>query len=496
MTPSETHETPVRVRFAPSPTGFLHVGGARTALFNWLWARHTGGIFVLRIEDTDRERSTDEMIAAILDGLAWLEIDWDEGPHYQSARAGQHREAAEDLLAAGSAYPCFCTVEELAAEREAAVARKEPYVYGGRCRGIDPVTAGARRAAGEPYTVRFRVPTGETRWDDIVHGPTSFGNATIGDFIVLRTDGAPVYNLAVTVDDRDMGITHVVRGDDHISNTPKQILLYEALATAVPVFAHVPLILGPDKRKLSKRHGAVAVTTYREAGYLPQAFTNFLALLGWSPGDDREVMSRQELIDSFTLDRITGKSAVFDVQKLEWLNGQHLSRMSGAELAATAGPWFARAGLGSEAELAEKAEWFAALLDLVKERSRTLVDLVAQGRPFFPGPVEYQPEAVEKFWKDPVAAAGALGVAADFVAAERSFDDLEGMEARLRALCEERGVSAGKVMQALRVALTGARVSPGIFETMAIMGRLLVSERIETARAHLNRAPTCHSIDI
>jgi glutamyl-tRNA synthetase len=477
-------ERPIRVRFAPSPTGFLHVGGARTALFNWLWARHTGGTLVLRIEDTDLERSTEEMIEAILDGLGWLGIDWDEGPYFQSRLKERHQAAAIDLLESGNAYPCFCTAEELAAEREAAIARKESYVYSGRCRTLDGDLAKTRREAGEPHTIRFRVPAGETAWDDIVHGPTRFANDTIGDFIVLRSDGAPVYNLAATVDDRDMAITHVIRGDDHISNTPKQILLYRALAASEPVFGHVPLILGPDKRKLSKRHGAVAVTAYRDQGYLPDAFVNFLALLGWSPGDDREVLARDELVQLFDLARITGKSAVFDVQKLEWLNGQHLSRIPGAELAGRVRPWFVEAGV-EESAIDARPEWFAALLDLVKARSRTLHDLVAQARPFFPGPVVYKEDAVAKFWKDPAAAYEGLGVAAEFVEDREEFVDVEAMERDLRALCEARGVSAGKVMQALRVALTGERVSPGIFETMAMMGRQLVVERIAAARDRL-----------
>ncbi|MGH7572407.1 MAG: glutamate--tRNA ligase [Gemmatimonadota bacterium] len=480
---TDLHDGAVRVRFAPSPTGFLHVGGARTALFNWLWARHAGGTMVLRIEDTDLERSTREMIEAILEGLAWLGIDWDEGPFYQSSLREHHQAVARELLESDHAYACFCTSDELAAEREAAIASKESYVYSGRCRAIDPEASRARRAAGEHNTIRFRVPAGETAWEDVVHGPTRFANETIGDFIILRSGGAPVYNLAVTVDDRDMAITHVIRGDDHISNTPKQILLYRALGAPVPVFGHVPLILGPDKRKLSKRHGAVAVTAYRDLGYLPDAFVNFLALLGWSPGDDREVLDRRELIELFTLDRITGKSAIFDVQKLEWLNGQHLSRMSGAELADLARPLFVEAGVASPDQL--ERPWFTSLMDLVKVRSRTLRDLVAQGRPFFPGPVEYREDAVRKFWKDPAAAREALGVAAEFVDGREAFDDLEATERDLRALCEGRGVSAGKVMQALRVALTGERVSPGIFETMAMMGCPLVVERIAAARDHL-----------
>ena len=476
----------VRVRFAPSPTGFLHVGGARTALFNWLWARHTGGVFVLRIEDTDAQRSTDEMIREILDGLDWLGIDWDEGPHFQSRNVARHREAADRLLESGSAYACFCTVEELAAERDAAIARKESYVYSGRCRALDRAAADHRRAAGEPHTIRFAVPSGETTWEDVVHGRTAFENRTIGDFIVLRSDGAPVYNLAVTVDDLDMRITHVVRGDDHISNTPKQFLIYRALGVEPPVFGHVPLILGPDKSKLSKRHGAIAVTAYRDQGFLPDAFVNFLALLGWSPGDDREVMTRAELVSAFTLERITGKSAVFDVEKLEWLNGQHLSRLSGVEVAAIAAPWFERAGVATMAELSARSEWFADLMALVKTRSRTLHDLVEQGRPFFAGPIEYQPDAVEKFWQDATAALAAIGVATEYVASEDGWGDLEAMEARLRGLAEARGVPAGKVMQSMRVALTGQRVSPGIFETLTAMGAAVAGERLAVAKEWLS----------
>ncbi|MGH7565634.1 MAG: glutamate--tRNA ligase [Gemmatimonadota bacterium] len=479
--------TPVRVRFAPSPTGFLHVGGARTALFNWLWARHTGGALVLRIEDTDAERSTDEMIREILDGLEWLGIDWDEGPFFQSARGERHREIAERLVADGNAYFCFCTVEELAAEREAAIARKESYVYSGRCRAIDPVAAAERRASGEACTIRFAVPAGETVWNDVVHGRTAFENRTIGDFIIVRSDGAPIYNLAVTVDDLDMRISHVVRGDDHISNTPKQILIYRALGVEPPVFAHVPLILGPDKSKLSKRHGAVAVTAYREQGFLADAFVNFLALLGWSPGDDREVLMRDELVEAFTLERITGKSAVFDVEKLEWLNGQHLSHLSGADVARIARPWFVRAGIAAPEELDDRAGWFEDLIGLVKTRSRTFHDLVEQGRPFFPGAIEYHPDAVEKFWKDPAAADLALAVAEEYAAAEDRWGELEAMEHRLRSLAEERGVPAGKVMQSMRVALTGQRVSPGIFETMVAMGPEVVGERLSAARSWLAR---------
>ena len=324
-------DTP-RLRFAPSPTGYLHVGGARTALFNWLYARRHGGVFILRIEDTDRERSSDEMSAAILDGMKWLGLDWDEGPYHQADGFERHRRDAETLLRAGRAYRCFCTPEELKARREAAEAGGGAYRYDRRCLRVDADAAAQRAAAGEPHAIRFSVPDGEVFWDDAVHGETRFRNAEIDDFIIIRTDGTPVYNLAVVSDDIAMEITHVIRGDDHLSNTPRQLLLYQALGATPPMFAHVPMILGPDGRRLSKRHGATAVGEYRDRGILPHALTNFLALLGWSPGEDRELMTTEEMISLFSVERINKKSAVFDPEKLEWMTRQHIMQLSTADI--------------------------------------------------------------------------------------------------------------------------------------------------------------------
>ena len=316
---------PPRVRFAPSPTGYLHVGGARTALFNWLYARKTGGTFILRIEDTDKERSTESHTQVILDGLGWLGITWDEGPFFQGGYGDRHRDDAKRLLAENKAYRCFCTREELDAMRATAEKTSMGFRYDGRCGRLGEAEIKARLAKGDPFSIRLRMPDEEIAWDDAVHGRISFQGRDLDDFILLRSDASPIYNLAVVSDDVEMKITHVIRGDDHISNTPKQIAIYRALAKPIPVFAHVPMILGNDGKKLSKRHGATAVGDYQDQGILPLAMRNFLALLGWSPGGDREIMPEAEMIQLFSLEGIQKKAAVFDVTKLEWMNGQYLS---------------------------------------------------------------------------------------------------------------------------------------------------------------------------
>ncbi len=471
----------------------LHVGGARTAVFNWLLARKHGGVFVLRIEDTDRERSTDAARDAILNSLTWLGLDWDEGPFYQSERVKRHAEAALELLERGHAYRCFCTAEELATERAQAQAARRSYVYSGRCRALPPEAAAARAAAGEPFTIRFKVPPGRTEWDDAVHGPTGFDNEQIGDFIVLRSDGGPVYNLAAAVDDLDMRITHVIRGDDHVSNTPRQILIYRALGAEPPRFAHVPLLFGPDKQKLSKRHGAQSVEEFRELGYLPQALVNFLALLGWSPGDDREVMDLRELVEAFSLERITGKSAIFETAKLEWLNGQHLARLSPAELARAVTPWIVGAGLATEPELAEREAWFRELLEVLRPRARLLQDFVTLGRPYFRIPIEYRDDAVARFWSDPVATRELLGELRSALASLPELDDKTAVEARVREVAAARNVDFSTVVHPLRVALTGMRVSPGIFDVLRAMGIELALSRIDDAIAFLERRSTARA---
>src|SRR4051812_22626610 len=371
----------VRVRFAPSPTGYLHVGGARTALFNWLFARRHGGVFVLRIEDTDVERSSQDMVEGILDGLRWLGLEWDEGPkidgpfapYFQSQRLDTYRRTADRLVSEGRAYYCYCTPDELKARREAAEASSGGWKYDRLCCRLSADDIAARQRSGAPRAVRFKVPEGAIKVDDLVHGPIEFDSAHIEDFVILRSDGHPTYHLSVVSDDVEMKITHVVRGDDHISNTPKQVQLYRALGADVPEFAHVPLILGADKKRLSKRHGATSVIEYKHQGYLPAAMVNFLSLLGWSPGDDRELMSTGEMIESFTLEGISGGNAVFNTEKLDWMNGQYIGHMTSDALAAEVRPLFAVSGLASDPAVADPGS-FARLLDLLRPRAKRLTD--------------------------------------------------------------------------------------------------------------------------
>ncbi|HEX6913029.1 MAG TPA: glutamate--tRNA ligase [Longimicrobium sp.] len=474
---------PIRVRFAPSPTGYLHVGGARTALFNWLIARKLGGVFVLRIEDTDRGRSTEESTRTILDGMTWLGLTWDEGPFHQADGFERHKSEAHRLLAEGSAYRCFCTVEELTAKR---AAQGDEYRYDGTCRAVPRDESDARAAAGEPHTVRFRVPGGETRWDDVVHGDTRFDNASIEDFIILRTDGTPIYNLAVVSDDVDMRITHVIRGDDHIPNTPKQILLYQALGAPVPVFAHLPMILGPDGKKLSKRHGATAVGDYALLGVLPEALFNFLAFLGWNPGDEREVMEKEELVQAFSLERINKKSAIFDTEKLFWMNGRYLEKKPVEELLPLVAPLMVDDGLITAEEVESRRDWLLHLLELLKVRARKTEEIRDQSRVFFGDTVAYDPASVEKQWKDPATADRLLAVRDALETLEPWT--VEAIEGALRAAAEGLGVGFGKVAQPLRVALTGSAASPGIDHVVFLLGRRQALARIDRARERMGSA--------
>lgn len=478
---------PPRLRFAPSPTGYLHVGGARTALFNWLYARKFGGKMLLRIEDTDKARSTDESTRAIFDGLNWLGLNWDEDVVYQGANLELHRADALRLLDQGDAYRCFCTPAELEERRKEATARKDAFKYDRRCDRLAAEDVARRVQAGEQSVIRFRIPEGETEWNDLVHDRIAFPNKDIDDFVILRSDATPIYNLAVVSDDIAMRITLVMRGDDHISNTPKQILLYRALGSPLPTFAHLPMIHGMDGKKLSKRHGATAVGDYQHLGLLPGAMLNFLALLGWSPGGDREVMTMQEMIELFSPDGLQRKAAIFDVQKLEWMNGQHLSLVPLEELEPRVTPAIVAAGLATNADLQSRGEWYRELLNLLRVRARTIDDIVRQAGPYFQDEIEYDPEAVAKQWKDPVESRSIL----EAVAAELSRLtewNLETLEEALRSLAAARGISAGKVFQPLRVALTGLTVSPGIFEVLALMGREQSLKRIRQGAAVLARA--------
>ena len=480
----------IRVRFAPSPTGYLHIGGARTALFNWLFARRHGGAFILRIEDTDAERSSADMVEGILDGLAWLGIDWDEGPkiggshgpYFQSERVDIHRAAARELVKNGHAYYCYCTPEEIKAKREAGERATGGWIYDRTCAALSDDEIAARETRGLPRAVRFRVPPGGTRVDDLVHGPIDFDNANIEDFVILRSDGHPTYHLSVVSDDVEMKMTHVVRGDDHISNTPKQVLLYRALGADVPAFAHVPLIMGPDKKRLSKRHGATSVTEYARQGYLPEAMLNFLALLGWSPGKDagdRELFTAAELADRFDLSGISGGNAVFNTEKLDWFNQQYIMRLAPAELVRRLRPLFEAAGLWQDAYVGDRHAWFFAVTLLLAPRAKRLDDFIALGRFFFDETVELEPDAVTKHLR----AAGMrehLEAVDGAFAALPSFDSVS-TESTLRHIADTRGVKSALLIHAVRVAITGRTASPGLFEVLALVGRERVHARLLAA---------------
>ena len=477
----------IRVRFAPSPTGYLHVGGARTALFNWLLARRHGGVFVLRIEDTDVERSSADMVDGILDGLRWLGLDWDEGPtisgpygpYFQSERLDRYRAMVERLVAQGSAYYCYCTPDELKARREAGEQSSGGWKYDRTCLQLTADEIAARERDRVPRAVRVRVPDGVIAFDDLVHGRIEVDAANIEDFVIARSDGQPTYQLSVVSDDVEMKITHVVRGDDHISNTPKQILLYRAVGADVPRFAHVPLILGPDKKRLSKRHGATSVTEYERQGYLPEAMFNFLALLGWSPGSDQELFSRDELTLVFALEGISGGNAVFNSEKLDWFNQQYIMRLAPDELARRVKPLLEAEQLWRDEFLGDRHAWFFAVLELLKPRAKRLGDFVSQGRLFFRDAVEYDAAAVDKHLR-------ADGMRAHLVALQSAFAALETFDAAstevaLRSTADARGVKAGSLIHAVRVAVTGKTVSPGLFDVLALVGRDLVRTRLATA---------------
>jgi glutamyl-tRNA synthetase len=477
-----------RVRFAPSPTGYLHVGGARTALFNWLFARRHGGVFVLRIEDTDAERSSTEMVEGILDGLRWLGLDWDEGPliggphapYFQSERFDRHRAMADRLVAEGLAYYCYCTPEELKAKRDAAGAADPSgaWRYDRTCCRLTVDDIAARTRDRMPRAVRFKVPAGTMRFEDLVHGPIEFDAPNVEDFVIVRSDGHPTYHLSVVSDDVEMAITHVVRGDDHISNTPKHILLYRALGAPVPQFAHVPLILGPDKKRLSKRHGATSVMEYARQGVLPEAMVNFLSLLGWSPGaGDRELFGKEELVEAFSLDGISGGNAVFNPEKLDWFNQQHMMRLGPDELARRLRPALQAAGLWDDTYLEERHAWFFAVLELFKPRAKRLDDFITQGRFFFADEIEYDQAAAIKHLRG----MGDHLIAFDAACAALATFDPGSIEVALRTVADGRHVKAAALIHASRVAVTGKGVSPGLFEVLALLGRIRVHDRLGAA---------------
>jgi glutamyl-tRNA synthetase len=490
-----TAGTKPRVRFAPSPTGYLHVGGARTALFNWLFARHEGGTLLLRIEDTDLERNRPELVDGILDGLRWLGVEWDEGPFFQSRRLEAYRDAAEKVLSSGAGFECYCKGASYAGGDAAGELEGEGDDEGPKsakqlacpCRDLSDAERAAKQKEGIPRAIRFLTPrTGATTFQDAVFGPRELQNADIEDFVLLRSNGLPTYQLCVVVDDIEMAITHIIRGADHLSNTPKQVLLYHALGAVPPVFAHVPLILGPDRTRLSKRHGATSVGSYADEGFLPEAFRNFLALLGWSAGDDSEYMRTNELIERFSLSGVSRTNAIFDRAKLEWFNTQYLQKPPVEELLPLVEKELKRAGIWNPAWASADREWFAHAVDLIRPRTRFVTDFSGWARAFFADDFEYEPAAREKFWKDE-RLPPLLGKLADVLAALPEWNH-DACDAALRKLAEAEGVKAGLLINATRVAIVGRAVAPPLFETMAVLGKDRVVERIRRALPAIARS--------
>jgi glutamyl-tRNA synthetase len=464
---------PVRVRFAPSPTGFLHVGGVRTAIYNDLLRQHSGGAFILRIEDTDKERSDEAMTRQIQSALSWIGVVWDEGPFLQSERLPRHRERAEELLAAGKAYRCFCTPEELDRQRAEAQAKGLAFRYPRTCLHRPQEETDSLLAAGAPFAVRFKMPDDHIRFTDIVRGAMDFPPEALDDFVLLRSDGTPTYHMSVVVDDIDMAVTHVIRGEDHLSNTPKHIPLFEALGGAVPAFAHLPLILGPDKKRLSKRYGATSVEEFRNEGVLPQALYNFMALLGWSPGDDQEILSRDEMIALFDINRLNASAAVFDREKLLWMNGQYMLKSTVDELRPHLQPFLDQAGLADA-----DPQRLEAALELHRTRARTLKELAEMVVPYFRETLVYDPAACAKFIKDPDLPSHLEELRRRYAALPSFTKD--GLEAELRSLSEARGVKAGVLIHPTRMALSAATAGPPLFDLIEIMGR-------DASLAHLDR---------
>jgi glutamyl-tRNA synthetase len=478
-----------RVRFAPSPTGYLHVGGARTALFNWLFARHEGGTMLLRIEDTDVERNRPELVDGILAGLKWLGIEWDEGPFFQSQRLAKYTAAAERLLAGGAAFSCYCKASVYAGgdavedqEGEGDDEGKQQKGAACPCRDLTPEERETKEKEGIPRAIRFGAPReGVTKFEDAVFGPREVQNAEIEDFVLLRSNGLPTYQLSVVVDDIDMRISHIIRGADHLSNTPKQVLIYRALGFEPPIFAHVPLILGADRTRLSKRHGATSVGSYADEGFLPEAFRNFLALMGWSPGENAEYMRTPELIERFSLAGVSRTNAVFDRAKLEWFNTEYLHKPPVEELLPYVEEELKRAGIWQERWGADGPEraWFAQAVDLIRPRTRLMTDFSGWARGFFADDFEYEAAAREKFWKDE-RLPSMLGKLADALDALPEWNH-DACDAALRTLAASEGVKAGLLINATRVAIVGRAVAPPLFESMVVLGKQRVVERIRRA---------------
>lgn len=465
----------IRVRFAPSPTGYLHVGGARTALFNWLYARHLGGAFILRIEDTDTERSTKESVDAILQGMEWLGLDWDEGPFFQTDNFPLYKEHIQKLLDEGKAYRCWCSQEELDAKREAAMAEGRKPKYDGSCRNRTD------QPQERPFVIRFKAPEeGETSFNDLIKGGISFPNTELDDLIICRSDGSPTYNFCVVIDDALMRISHVIRGDDHVNNTPRQIQLYEALGYPVPIFAHVPMILGSDKGRLSKRHGATSVIAYRDMGYLPEALTNYLVRLGWSHGDD-EIFSRQEMVEKFDIAHVGRSASVFNPEKLNWLNAHYIKQSSPERLAELLRPH-----LFSRRVTDSSSPDLAGVVATLKERAQTLEEMADRALFYYQAPERYDEAAIAKFEKSHLAAVFEAVITALTVA---NPTDAAAVDALFKTLCTDNGWKMPQVGQPVRIALSGGAQAPGIGEVVMALGVAESVARVSKAAAFVAAAP-------
>lgn len=489
---SETKPS-IRVRFAPSPTGFLHIGGARTALFNWLFARHHGGTFILRIEDTDEVRSTEESVRGILDSMVWLGLDWDEGPsavpgepvkgnsgpYYQMQRLDKYQAACDQLVKEGKAYPCYCTHDEVEKMRELALLQKRPPRYDGTCRRQSVEERARKEAEGRKRSIRFSTPTqGVTRFRDLIHGDKEFENELLEDFVILKTSGVPTYNFACVVDDHAMAISHVIRGDDHLSNTPRQLLIYQALGWKAPEFAHLAMILGSDGSRLSKRHGATSVTEYRDAGYLPEALLNYLALLGWGTEDSQQLFTQPDMIAKFDIARCGKSASTFDPAKLLWMNGEYLRAKSAHELTALAKPFFLAKDLDKI-----PADRFEAAVKLEHEKVKLLTDIPRLTDFLLWDEYEYRQEAVDKVLR----AAGATDVLDALAKRLETLEPFtaEGIEALCKNLAKERGVKNGATFHPLRVAVSGRTEGPSLFHMVEFLGKESTLQRIERAQSLL-----------
>ena len=479
----------VRVRYAPSPTGYLHIGGARTALFNWLFARRYRGSMILRVEDTDTQRTLEDSVGQICEQMHWLGLDWDEGPgvegdfgpYFQSHRLELYQRAAQELLAQGLAYPCYCTAEELAEQRRLAREQEHSLIYDGRCRHREKPVDGA------PSVVRLKTPDkGRTRVDDLIHGPVEFDNELTGDFVIVKSDGFPTYNFACVVDDAHMKISHIIRADEHLSNTPKQVWLYQALGYPLPSFAHVPMVLAPDRSKLSKRHGATSVSEFQELGYVPEAIINYLAFLGWTPQGDTEVMELQEMVEQFSLDDVSHTASVYDVAKITWMNGHYLRTLPLEDLTERAIPFLAEAGLLQTPVEPQEREWLEQLVQCSRERVKTLAEFAPALEYFFRDVQEYDEKGSKKHFTKPGVAPLLRSVAERLEQLETY--DLENVERACRALIEEAEISAGRLIHPVRLSLTGRTAGPGLFHIIWLLGKDKVKGRLEQAADHIEKA--------